>query len=78
MEFDYNSIKLDRDDLNGLHDTIGEALDNWELTDEQLIEYWKKLPNNIKADAMKWGVSDTPTRDSIYVWVRDNCAQRLV
>ena len=74
MEFDYNSVKLDRDDLNTLHDIIGEALDNWELTDEQLIEYWNKLPNDIKADAMKWGVSDTPTRDNIYVWIRDNCA----
>lgn len=34
--------------------------------------YWNKLPNEIKLDALKWGVGDTPTRDAMYVWFQKN------
>jgi hypothetical protein len=56
MNIDYNNVVLDRDDLGALSDTIGEALDNWGLTDEQLIGYWKRLPNDIKADAINYAI----------------------
>lgn len=72
MKVNYNSVKLERDDFNTLQGVIGEALDNWELTDEELNEYWEKLPNDIKADAMKWGLSDTPVIDNIYLWILNN------
>lgn len=75
MKFDLTTIELERDDLNTLHDVIIEALDLlWDkgISDEEIIQYWNKLPNDIKLDALKWGVSDTPTKDAIYVWLQEN------
>ena len=72
MEFDYNNVKLDRDDLDSLSGTIGDALDKWGSTDEELLYCWKTLPNDIKIDAIKYGIVDTPTRESIYVWLLQN------
>lgn len=36
------------------------------------MEFWIKFPEDIKLDAIKWGVSDTPTRDKMYVWLQKN------
>lgn len=73
MEIDLENVKLDRSDLNSLHDVIFEALDYIdELSDEIIMEYWKEIPRDIKMDAIKWGLSDTPTRDNIYVWLQEN------
>lgn len=37
-----------------------------------IFDYWKMLPDDIKADAIKWGISDTPTRESIFEWLEKN------
>lgn len=54
------SITLERDDLDTLHDVIMELPD-------VIIELWDILPYDIKFDALQWGVSDTPTRENMYV-----------
>ena len=35
-----------------------------------IFDYWKMLPDDIKA--IKWGISDTPTRESIFEWLEKN------
>lgn len=67
-----NEIELDQSDLNTLHDVIFNALEIEDLTNEQLLEYWKLIPEHIKMDALKWGIDDTPTRNAIYVWLQKN------
>jgi hypothetical protein len=73
MKFDLTKVEFDQDDLNTLHDVIFNALDKEGLTNEQIMEYWNMFPEDIKLDALKWGVSDTPTRDNMYVWIQKNC-----
>lgn len=65
-------IELDQDDLNTLHDVIYNALEIEDLTNEQILEYWNKIPDYIQYDALNWGVSDTPTREAIYKWLIEN------
>lgn len=72
MKIDLSNIEFDQDDLNSLHDTIFNALDLNILSNEQIIQYWNKFPDDIKLDAIKYGVRDTPTRDKMYVWLRKN------
>lgn len=61
-----------QEDLNTLHDVIFNALGKEDLTNEQIIEYCNLFPEDIKFDALKWGVNDTPTRDNMYVWLQKN------
>tara|TARA_R110000851_G_scaffold190156_1_gene340518 strand:- start:396 stop:620 length:225 start_codon:yes stop_codon:yes gene_type:complete len=74
MKLDLTKIEFDQSDLNTIHDVIFNALGEEDLTNEQIIEYWNKLPEEIKLEALKWGVGDTPTRDDMYVWFKANCA----
>ena len=73
MKFDLTKIEFDQYDLNTLHDVIFSALGKEDLTNEQIMEYWNMFPEDIKLDALKWGVDDTPTRDNMYVWLKENC-----
>lgn len=74
MNIDLDNVEFDRSDLDTLHDVIFSALKKSDLTDEQIIEYWKKFPDDIRLDAVRWGVSDTPTRENMYVWLQKNCS----
>ena len=62
---------LTRDDLNVLHDVLLDVTD-LEYTDEQLYVVWANIPDDIKADATRWGMSDTVVRDNIYEWAEEN------
>ena len=72
MNIDLTKVEFDQSDLDTLHDVIFNALGKEDLTNEQILEYWNKLPDDIKMDAIKWGVGDTPTRDNMYVWFQQN------
>ena len=72
MKFNLSKVELDRNDLNTLHDVIFNALGKNDLTDKQIREHWSKLPEDIKLDALKWGIDDTPTKDNMYVWFQKN------
>jgi hypothetical protein len=59
------TITLEQSDLDYLHDVTLEVFDK-SLSDEEVIEIWKSLPDDIKLDAEKFGISDTVVRDNIY------------
>jgi hypothetical protein len=74
MKIDLNSIEFSDDDIDSLHDVIINALDDKDdLTRVEILEYWKKFPDDIKLDALKWGVSDSVVGDNMYVWLQKNC-----
>lgn len=73
MTIDLTKVEFDQNDLDTLHDVIFNALNKEDLTNEQIIEYWNKFPDDIKFDALKWGVDDTPTNDNMYIWLQENC-----
>lgn len=70
-----DQIKLDRADLDAIHDVILHSIDDLyvnDVTDEDVLELWRLLDESIKYDVIKYGGSDTPTRDNIYQWIIDN------
>lgn len=69
MNFEY---QLDKDDINTLHGIMAEVTDKWDYTDQEIKLFWGILPLDIKLDAVKWGVSDTPTKDAMYLFFIDN------
>jgi hypothetical protein len=77
MRLDLTKIEFDQEDLNNLHDVIFNALGKEDLTNEEIIGYWNLFPEDIKLDALKWGVSDTPTRDNMYVWLQKNLKSNI-
>jgi hypothetical protein len=68
-------MEFTRMDLDQLHDLVFNALEIDLKTDEEIMKYWRMLPNDIKKDFERWGVGDTPTRDNAYVWLQSNCIQ---
>lgn len=62
-------VEFTKDEINSLAEHINNALEK-EITDEQALEYWEKLPDEIKLDAMKWGITDTEVGDDIYTWAK--------
>lgn len=64
-------MKLTEYDLDVLHDLILEALDI-HPTRVEILTYWDKLPRDIQLDCEKYGVSDTPTKEDIYLWLLKN------
>ena len=73
MKIDLTKVEFNNDDLMTIHDTLCNALNKIDLTIGQIIEYWNKLPEDIKLDCLKYGADDTPTRESMYVWFKENC-----
>lgn len=72
MKLDLTKVEFEQEDLDSLHDVILEALNIEDLDNEKIIEYWNMFPENIKLDAIKWGMRDTPTRDNMYDWLQKN------
>jgi len=70
---DLKERELNNDEIDIVHDTICNALDNVDLTRLQVLEYWNKLPDYIKLNCLIYGADDTPTRESMYVWFKENC-----
>jgi len=72
MKLDYFQIVLDDYDISCLHDLVYSATGAKKLSDSIYIAVWNDLPDDIKADALKWGINDTPTREAIYTWLCNN------
>jgi len=64
-------IILEQEDIDSLHDTILEAI-NYSADRYEILEYWNKIPEHIKEEAIRWGIDDTVVRDNIYVWLKEN------
>lgn len=69
MKLEYT---LNRSELDTIHSVMGEVTNRWDYTDQEVNTFWNILPTNIKLDAIKWGVSDTPTRENMYVFFIEN------
>lgn len=41
-------------------------------SDEELVSFFQQLPERIQDGARSWGLSDTPVRDDLCVWLREN------
>lgn len=62
-------------DWNHMHDCILNA--TWHTTKkkstkEELVEIFNKLPEDLKEEAYKWGMSDTLWRDRFFEWYKEN------
>jgi hypothetical protein len=62
-------VTLEQDDIDCLHDVIKEALNFEDLSNERVLEYWNKLPDDLKDEAIHWGLDDTVVGDNIYEWL---------
>ena len=67
------TIILEQEDINDLHDVITDALDiPQDLTNEQVIEVWNKLSEDLRDQAIHWGTDNLDVRDKIYEYLTDN------
>ena len=76
MIFDLSKIELEDSDLNVLHDVILNASGESLPVDEIMLHWWK-LDDDIKLDCLKWGISDTEVRGSIYECVIKNPIKKI-
>jgi hypothetical protein len=65
------TVTLEQEDLDSLHDTVLEALE-LDLDNEQILDYWNKLPEHLRDEAEYWGIDDSVVRDNIYEYLTDN------
>lgn len=72
MTIDFNTVEFDQSELASLHDIILDALD-MSLSVDEVRTYWFKLPDEIKLDSIKYGISDTVIRENIHEWLEENC-----
>jgi hypothetical protein len=62
--------KFDENEWNSFHDTVEEA-SNRSYTIKELKNIYQQLPNNLRLDAERWGLSDSVVRDHIYVFLKE-------
>lgn len=70
--------QFDDSDWASLHDCVLNA--TWkttkdDLSRDELIQLFKELPRDIQCLAVQWGMGDTPFRDDVYVWYKENRAK---
>lgn len=63
------TVILETCDFDTLHDLIFEALDK-SFSNEEIIKIWQDLPNHIKLDAEKYGISYNVVWDNIYEFLK--------
>lgn len=70
------TVKFTQRKLDSLHDVLLNAIGEEDLSNEEIITYWNMLPETIKADALHYGVSDTPTKEDMFTWFKEHCKQK--
>ncbi len=63
------TIILTKQDLDYLHDLAYDAY-GVDLDIVKLRTLWKYIPEDIKLEVDKWGLSDTVVRELIYIWLQ--------
>ena len=58
-------------DIDVLHDIIFDAR-NMDASEDEVIKVWLELPRDIQLDIEQFGMSDTPTKERIYVHLTNN------
>ena len=69
---------FDRNDWAHFHDVILDVTwDNGklDLNQAQMEELFWELPQEMREEARRWGMNDTPWRDSLWVWYQKNKMQ---
>lgn len=70
--------EFDTHDWNSFHDCLYNASlevdksNPISLSIDELKELFLSLPDDLRADSKRWGMSDTPWRDSLYNWYIEN------
>ena len=59
------TLELEEDDYPSLHDTVLDVTD-YSYSNNELLMIWSRLPEDIRLDAAKWGMSDTEVREKIH------------
>jgi hypothetical protein len=75
---DYN---FDKNDWAHFHDVILDVTWNngkINLNQEEMEKLFLELPEDMRMDAHKWGMNDTPWRDSLWVWYERNKMGKVV
>lgn len=68
---------MDRNDLDTWHDVIVEVFIklgiefDYPLEDALILKYYDILPDEVKAIAEEWGMSDTVFRDTACEWLEN-------
>jgi hypothetical protein len=75
---DYN---FDKNDWAHFHDVILDV--TWDdgkinLNQEEMEKLFWELPEDMRIDAYKWGMNDTPWRDRLWVWYERNKMGKVV
>jgi hypothetical protein len=69
------TIEFDELEWANFHDVVIEVLGHYERP--TLEKIFTLLPLDIRGIAFSWGLSDTPFRDEVYVWINANKAKVL-
>lgn len=64
-------VEFKNGDFNSLHDTIYDLTEK-SLTHNELEVIWGELPENVKAESIRWGIDDSVVRDTIYQYLKEN------
>lgn len=64
-------IEFEEGDLDTLHDVVFGLFDK-DLSDEELLKIWNKLPEDIHGAAIHWGMDDSVVRDDIHEYLKNN------
>ncbi len=64
-----------KNDWDHFHDVILDVTYNTtklDLTTEEMFNLFNELPEEMRIEAFQYGMSDTPWRDSLWVWYEKN------
>jgi len=67
-------VTLEQEDYNILHDIVYD-ITNIKADNTQLQDIWDMIPENLQALAIHWGMSDTESRENIYLWFEARFAE---
>ena len=75
------NYNFDKNDWAHFHDVILDV--TWDdgkvnLNQEEMEQLFWELPEDMRIDAQKWGMNDTPWRDRLWVWYEQNKMDKTV
>jgi hypothetical protein len=68
-------VTFEEGDFNGMHDVL-VSLTGHSYSHEELEQLWRKLPEDIQDEFIRWGGSDTVVRDNMYEYYEEIMKQK--
>lgn len=62
------TVEFEDGDLDSLHDSVYDITGD-SKTNESLKLIWNRLPEDLKREAIHWGLDDSVVRDNIYKYL---------